>query len=303
VAFGGVEIGMPYANREMPSESDSIRLLHEAMDRGINLFDTARSYGRSEYIMGKAFKYRRSQVVICTKAANILTENGVLLDLKEVDEIIDRSLEESLKALETDYIDIYMLHQANDKVLQNEVISDKFTNLRKNGKIRSIGISTYTFAETDLGIDQGIWDVIQLPFNLLNQQHSILFKKVQEANLGVMIRSVLFRGMLSGHTVALHPSLIEIENWVRKFEDMLRDEWTDLAALAIKFALSYDTVSSVLVGIDKMEYLHRAVKVANGQYLSAEFLKELETMAYPDPDFLNLHEWDKKGWLNERIRD
>lgn len=71
IAFGGVEIGIPYGigvsiKTDMISESEAICLLHEAIDSGINIFDTARMYGASESIMGRAFKGRRDQVVICT---------------------------------------------------------------------------------------------------------------------------------------------------------------------------------------------------------------------------------------------
>ena len=72
IAFGGVEIGMSYgigvnSHNDMLSEKEAIRLLHEAADTGINFFDTARAYGKSEHIMGKAFADRRESVVISTK--------------------------------------------------------------------------------------------------------------------------------------------------------------------------------------------------------------------------------------------
>ena len=297
VAFGGVEIGMPYANQKMPSESEAIRLLHEAVDQGVNFFDTARSYGRSELIMGKAFGQRRSQVVICTKVANLLTDQGRLLKDEKLEEVIDQSLSTSLEALQTDYVDVFMLHQVSDALLQSGVVMDKFSSLKKSGKIRSTGISTYSLAETKLVVQQGFWDVIQLPYHLLNQEHAILFNQIRSANLGLIVRSVLFRGLLGQQVQPLHPALTDVEELLRNLRHWAENVGLDLPSLAINFALSSDAVSSALVGIDTLAYLHQAVKVSGSKRLTTELLKELKSMAYPDPSFLNLHQWDKNGWL------
>ena len=70
-----------------------------------------------------------------------------------------------------------------------------------------------------------------------------------------------------------------------------------MSDLATKFVLSHKEVSSVLVGIDKPEYLQSALNVADGHYLDRETLNSAKELAYPDPDFLDLQMWAKKGWL------
>ena len=78
---------------------------------------------------------------------------------------------------------------------------------------------------------------------------------------------------------------------------MLIETVSSLSDLATKFVLSSKEVSSVLVGIDKPEYLQSALAVADGNYLDRDAIVRARQLAYPDPEFLNLPMWDRKGWL------
>ncbi|CAG5002429.1 hypothetical protein DYBT9275_02889 [Dyadobacter sp. CECT 9275] len=301
IAFGGVEIGMPYGigvtgREDMLSEKDAIYLLHEAQEKGINFFDTARLYGESESIMGKAFEKRRDDVVIATKC-NHFRKDGKLLPDKDLKPFIENSVQESLRALRTDYLDIFMLHQADTEILKNQVIAEAFSELKDKKVIRATGASTYAAAETELAVDTGSWDIIQLPFNLMDQRHSICFQQAGQKGVGLVIRSVLMKGLLSDRGRNLHPALTEVEKHIQGYYKLVGDQFPDLPTLATQFALSFENVSAVLVGIDKMEYLYKALATANGQYMSQEQLKEAEQLTYPDPAFLNLPHWDRMGWL------
>ena len=297
ISFGGVEIGMPYINDHIPSEKESVWLLRQAVDQGINSFDTARAYGLSEYLMGKAFQDIRSKLVISTKPSHFLNKRGKLPDKYTFEQLIDKSLSESLKALGTDYIDIYTLHQANSQIINSTMISDKLHTLKELGIIRAIGISTYEAGDTKMAINHPTWEVIQLPFNLLNQEHGKLFHLAEQMGVGIIIRSVLCRGLLSSWDLPWHTALSEIQKHITRMKIKFGTAWPNLPSLATKFALSYDSILSVLVGIDKVEYLNKACEVANGNYLSDEFRMEIEKMAFPRPDFLNIHQWIENGWL------
>lgn len=297
VAFGGVGIGMPYAGQPMPSERDSIALLHKALDEGINYYDTARMYGISEELMGKAFHDRRDQVILNTKCIHFLDDQGRIPDGLEVKKTILDSFHQSLKALQTEYIDVFMLHQSSLDILQNDEVAQVFTDLRQAGKVRAIGASTYTLQESKLCIDSGVWQVIQVPFNLMDQQQRELFPSAVERGIGLIIRSVLFRGYLTDKPLDLPPQLSEVENHIRQFAALTGRDIRDLVTLAMKFVLSYPAVSAVLVGMDQMEHLTKALEVADGAYFDPGFLDQLEEMAYPDPAFLNFSHWVKNGWL------
>lgn len=302
VAFGGVEIGIPYGigvktAADMLSETEAIKLLHTAIDSGINFFDTARMYGDSERIMGEAFRGFRNEVIIATKCRHLRNEDGSLPKNSKLNELIKASLNESLKALQTDYVDIFMLHQADLEILRNEAIPTIFLNLKKEGKFRATGVSTYTTEETKKAIETRAWDIIQLPFNLMDQRQETLFSLAENERVGIVIRSVLMKGLLSDRGKGLHPALEEVEQHIKCFDELLVDVSYNLATLATKFALSFPEVSSVLVGIDRPEYLHKSLQAANGIYLDNNKLAKAKELSYPDPVFLNLPYWDKMNWL------
>lgn len=301
LAFGCVEIGMPYgigvkSVQDMPGESASIHLLQTALEAGINFFDTARLYGNSENIISKAFKGCRSQVVIATKCGHFHGNPGIQ-SFEDIKQVIETSLRESMSALQTDYVDVYMLHQADIPILLNDNVREIFASLKQSGLIRATGVSTYTNQQTELAIDQGGWDVIQVPFNLMDQRQAALFNKAETNGTGLIIRSVLLKGLLSDKGKNLHPALAEVERHIKHYDMLTNMLDVNLSTLATRFALSFPQVSAILVGIDKLNYLKQSVAAANGQYLSVELLKQAKSLAYPDPVFLDLPEWDRQGWL------
>jgi aryl-alcohol dehydrogenase-like predicted oxidoreductase len=301
IAFGGVEIGIPYgigvnSREDMLSREQAIELLHEALAKGINFFDTARLYGDSESIMGEAFHDKRKKVILSTKCKHFKDSEGNIPGYNALKNIIETSLEESLSYLRTDYVDIFMLHQADFQILNNDDVKQIFTELKASGKTRAIGASTYTSEETKTAIEKG-WDVIQLPFNLMDQQQAQNFKYAEEKGVGVIVRSVLMKGLLSDKGRDLHPALEEVETHIKKYSTLLSQDITEISTLATKFALSFNEVSSVLVGIDRSEYLDKALFALSGKLLNQSDLSKAKDLAYPYPEFLDLPKWDRLGWL------
>ncbi|GGC13978.1 D-threo-aldose 1-dehydrogenase [Parapedobacter defluvii] len=302
IAFGGVEIGIPYgigvkSEADMLTEADAIKLLHNALGHGINFFDTARLYGESERIMGNAFFGRRQETILATKCRHLRDSEGKIPPYAALNELVRTSLKESLRALRTDYIDLYMVHYADIDLLANEDVLNLFTKLREEGTVRAIGVSVYKTEETRQAIQAHVWNAIQLPFNLMDQSQGQYFNDAAQNGIGIIVRSVLMRGMLSDRRAKLHPALKDVETHLAKYRELLRAGFTDLPQLATKFALAHPEVSAVLVGIDKQAYLEDALNAVKGVYMDDDLLKEAQALAYPDPAFLNLAEWDKNGWL------
>ncbi len=302
ISFGGVEIGCPYgigvnSEADMISQSEAIGLIREALDRGINFFDTAHVYGKSEMIIGRALRDRRNQAVLCTKCGSLLDEKGRLLPQQEIAKVIDQSFQQSLQNLQTDYLDVYMIHNANREILDNPDILEIMTRYRQKGPVRSIGLSVYTGEETEKAIQSDVWDVIQLPIHLMDQRHSEHFTAARQRNIALVARSVLFKGILTDRGRDLHPALASVIKHREKCTAFLGKDVPSLSQLATKFVLSFPEITSVLVGIDRADYLHAAVEVADGGYFDESRMSLLRKLQYPDPDFLDLTEWRKKGWL------
>lgn len=304
ISFGTASIGLPYgigvnSTSNMPTEQDSVDLLQEALDSGINFFDTALAYGKSEQIMGKVFKDRREEAVICTKPAHFYDSfSGQSLPCdNEIKSKLNNSLEQSLSRLQTDYIDIYMSHDGTEEVINNETVIDFYQQKKREGTIRATGVSVYTLGQSLAAINSGMWDVIQLQFNLMDQQQLQAIELAQKKGVGIVVRSALFKGILTDRGSNLHPELKPIQDHRQKCLKLLNGNKMTLSEFATKFVLSCKGVSSVLVGIDKPEYLNRALSVADGNSLNDKMLENAKLLAFPDPEFLNLPMWDRKGWL------
>ena len=302
VSFGTVSLGVPYGiavsgKEDMICEKDAVELLRSALDKGINFFDTARAYGCSEERIGKAFKDERQNVVIATKCSHLHDDNEQLPSDSELKRIIDSSLNESLSALQTDYVDIYMMHNADLNILSNQTIVETFSEYKKNGLARAIGVSTYSVAETKKAIESGIWDVVQLAYNLMDQSQGELFSLAEQKGVGIVVRSVLFKGILTDRGRSLHPELKAVEKHREVYNELLSKDIPTLSDLATKFVLSHKQVSSVLVGIDKSEYLDSALAVADCNYLDEKTLNRAKELGFAEPEFLDLPMWNQKGWL------
>ena len=302
ISFGTVSLGVPYgigidSKEDMISEKDAVWLLRSALDEGINFFDTARGYGCSERRIGNAFKDRREEVVISTKCGHLYDNNKQMFSESKLMEVIENSLKESLLALQTDYIDVYMIHGASLEMLSNKIIAEVFSEYKRKGLARAIGVTTYSVAETKKAIESGIWDVIQLAYNLIDQRQGKLFSLAEQNGVGIVVRSVLLKGILTDRGRNLHPELKSVQKHREVYNELLGKDVPSLPDLATKFVLSQREVSSVLIGIDKPEYLQSALMAVAGNYPYKKILDRARELAYPDPDFLDLHKWDVKGWL------
>ena len=302
IAFGGAEIGLPYgmgitSEADMLSQTDAVDLLHASVDAGINFFDTARLYGTSEAIMGKAFHDRRDRVLIATKCGHFREPDGSLPVAATLRKRIEASLQKSLSELQTDYVDVYMVHSASQEMLQSEEVARIFSDLKASGAIRSTGASLYSVEEAKTAIDSGAWEVIQSAFNLMDQRQESLFNEAVQRGVGLVIRSVLMRGLLTEKGKNLHPALQPVESHIAKYQELVGEVAPDLSTLATRFALSFPAVSSILVGIDRLTYLHQSLEAANGRYMNEKMVGRARELAYPDPTFLNFPHWDKMGWL------
>jgi aryl-alcohol dehydrogenase-like predicted oxidoreductase len=219
------------------------------------------------------------------------------LSYDEISGMINGSLQISLQNLKTDYVDVLMSHNGQLEYQRSKSFLRSFDDMKQKGLTKFLGISVYSVDESLEAINSGIWDVIQLPYNLMDQRQGEVFELAKEKGVGIVVRSVLFKGILTDNRRALHPALKSIDEHCELYRGLLDDGVCSLSELATRFVLSQDGVSSVLVGIDKFEYLEQALKVTGGKPLAEPVLERAKLMSYPDPDFLDLPKWSREGWL------
>lgn len=164
-AVGGHNL-YPNLNEEVGKD-----LVHKALDNGINLLDTAFIYGpkRSEELIGEVLKERgnRAEAVIATKGAHKIVGDEVLLDNSPA--FLKQSVEDSLKRLQTDYIDLYYIHFPDKNTPKDEAVG-ALKELKDEGKIRSIGVSNFSLDQLKEANKDGYVDVVQGQYNLIQRE-------------------------------------------------------------------------------------------------------------------------------------
>src|ERR1700761_833176 len=187
-----------------PDHADSIRIIHAALDGGINFVDTADVYsaGESEEIVGQALRDRRDDVVLATKAHSPMGEDVNMRGNSR--RWIVREVDNSLRRLQTDYIDLYQVHRPDPETDIDETLS-ALSDLVRSGKVRAIGSSTFPASE----IVESHWVAERrglARFRTEQPPYSILDRGIEREvlpisakyGIGVLVWSPLAKGMLTG---------------------------------------------------------------------------------------------------------
>lgn len=223
-------------------EAESIRIIHRALDAGINFVDTANMYngGESERIVGKALQGRRDQVVLATKVKNRMGDGPNDAGLSRYH--ILNQMEESLRRLGTDHIDLYYLHAPDYDTPLEESLAAMDT-LVQQGKVRYIACSNYYAWQVCAGLwlserhNWASYSCVQPLYNIVNRDAEVeLLPVCQEYGLGVVTYSPLARGVLTGKYLpgqALPADSRAARGDVRIREAELREE-SFVAAEALK---------------------------------------------------------------------
>jgi len=182
------------------TDSESLSAIDTALELGVNFIDTSDAYGSgySESLLGKALKGRREKIIVATKGGNVMT--GPNRGKRNfAPEYIDGVLHESLKRLQTDWIDLYQLHNPTVDVIENGEVWELLERRKQEGKIRHYGVSINTMEEGIAAVKTGRSDTVQVEYNLLTQEPAEkIFPLAQAANVAIIARVPLRRGILTG---------------------------------------------------------------------------------------------------------
>jgi L-galactose dehydrogenase len=199
VSVAGLGCGGPsrLGRRDNKSDPECVALVRQALDLGVNFVDTAESYGTEE-IVGKAIaEVPREKIIISTKKA------FPLADRKHPAKEVRKGLEQSLRKLRTDYVDVYHVHgvEPEDYDYASTEVLPHLVKLRDEGKIRFVGI-TEAFVEDpnhrmlEQALKDGHWDIIMVGFNLLNQSaRNRVFAKTVADNVGTLVMFAVRRAL------------------------------------------------------------------------------------------------------------
>ncbi|MDE0087827.1 MAG: aldo/keto reductase [Candidatus Poribacteria bacterium] len=288
-SYGGGDYWGPQA------QSDVTAVVHAALDAGINFFDTAEGYndGRSEEALGIALKDRRHEAIIGTKVS-----------IPDPDSIREHC-EASLHRLQTDYVDIYMIHWPHDEIAIEESMAE-LTRLREDGLVRAIGVSNFGVSQLTAVIETGTeLAVNQLCYNLLSRAIEVeLLPLCQEHNVGILGYMPLLQGLLTGKYKNAE-EMLPVHSRFRHFRDdrpmathgeegaeeevfetlkgirkIAEDEQIPMSRLAIAWTMAKPGITCMLVGTRNVDELIENLRVIEWAP-SADVIDRLDKLTTP----------------------
>lgn len=295
ISLGTVEIGVEYGIQRAgkpnrPCRNDAIRLLDYAVHSGINLFDTAPNYGISEELVGEAVGGRSD----CHVASKVSIPAGGRSrpSGKELDREINLSIEKSLRSLRRNVIDVVQIHNADLEVIRRGDIASALLRAKKSGKARFLGASLYGEDAALAAIDAGCFDVIQLPYNILDQRMAQkVFSSARQSGVGIIGRSALLKGVLTDRSASLPDELRTLRQASDDVVSGFGIAPDILPQFAIRFCLSSAAVSAVLVGAGNRREIDIAINAASSGRLDDERLETALNLAMYDEELLNPTNW------------
>ncbi|MEO0537415.1 MAG: aldo/keto reductase [Cyanobacteria bacterium P01_A01_bin.123] len=269
-------------NLQGGNRKQAIATLQQALDAGINFYDTADSYGQgqSERLLGKAFKNKRDQVTFATKAGYGLSSMGALAakvkpilkplvrmlkpqggslaqakgSLSRQDfskDYLTQSVEGSLRRLQTDYLDIFMLHSPPTEIIKVGNAFETLAMLKQQGKLRYYGVSCETLEDALLCLEVSDISALQVEINLLDQRAvTELLPTAQQAGIAIVARQPFASGKLfQGSEDPDEQAGIE------RYRELAGQCDCSISHLALQFVHQLDGVSVVIAGANSVKHL------------------------------------------------
>lgn len=277
IGLGCMGMSEFYGNRD---DAESIKVVHKAIEMGINLIDTADMYGSgdNEILLGKALKDKREKIILATKFGFVRTEDKNSRGINGSPEYVRSACEASLKRLNTDYIDLYYLHRVDANVPIEETVG-AMAELVKEGKIRHIGLSEASIETMEKAIKVH-------PISALQTEYSLWSRDAEDGIIGFCAQheisfiaySPLGRGFLSGQIKSIDDleasdyrrtsPRYQGENFQKNLqlvtiiEKLAREKGCTASQLAIAWVLSRGEHIIPIPGTKRLKYLEENIGAA-----------------------------------------
>ncbi len=303
IGFGAWTIGLDWWGKKI-DDDEAIRMLKRAYDLGINFYETADMYGngKSEKIVSQAFKDMRDEVVYSTKWGYDMYDAIQIghneLPQKHNPEFLKYALQQSLNRLQTDYIDVYSLHNPKMDAIKNDNLFISLDKLVQSTKIKSHGVALGPAIgwkdEGLLAIEKRNITCLQTVYNVLEQDPGRAFLNAVRKNnndVGIMVRVPDASGVLTGKVNEKtafdkndHRSnrkkewILEAMQKVEKMKPIANARGWSISQLAIKFILSQKEISIVLPTVIDVGEIESFAEMADGNYLNENEMAEIANL-------------------------
>jgi L-galactose dehydrogenase len=280
IGFGGSALGGAFGDID-PGEG--MRAVHLAVDSGINFFDTSPYYGitLAETRLGEALAGRRERIMLATKCGRYGTAEFDFSAKRVI-----ASMDESLRRLQTDYVDLFQVHDlefGNAQQIIDETLP-ALRQLQQQGKARYIGITGYPLKPLRRIAEAAPVDSIlsYCHYNLMNtDMDEVLTAFARERGIGLINAAALHMGILTGHgPQEWHPAPQAVREAGRKAAEFCRSHGVDISEVALRFSLDHPYVSSTLVGMANTRQVEASLKLLHTS-TDPELLRQVEAILAP----------------------
>ncbi len=245
--LGTVQFGLNYGINNVTgklSANDIFHILDYAFDNGIDSLDTAEVYGDANETIGSYHNNRQHRFKINNK---FRYQPGI--NLPDI-------IKSSLLNLNINQFEVLSFHAFSDYSNYPEVIHE-LKEFKSRGLIKKIGISIYTNDEFAKVIGDKLIDVIQLPYNVLDNENlrGSLIKKAKENFKEIHVRSVFLQGLIFADEDSLKQNLSPIKYYIGRIKDLCKNQSIDLQSLALSYVAFNESIDKILIGVDNQDQL------------------------------------------------
>lgn len=277
LGFGAMELRGPVRNGPDITDEQTGQVLNAVLDAGINFIDTSPDYGLSEERIGKFISHRRSEYFLaskcgCVPGANMGDPQGHI----HTAEVVRAGVEQSLRRMKTDYLDLCQFHQSlTRQEFEEHGALQELLRLQQEGKVRYVGVSA-TLPNMDEQIAMGVFDAFQVPYSAIQREHEAVIERASDAGAGIVIRGGAARGTPTDWESRWYYMLAgsEMKNrWEQAALDELLDGM-DRMEFTVRFTLSLPALDTTIIGTSNPDHLRANLAAAQRGPLPADVVEE-----------------------------
>ena len=285
--LGSAQLGMNYGINNSFGQinvADAMKILTFAYENGITFIDTAPIYGNAHKVIGDFHRLNENSKF------KIITKIPSNFNFQNIDSLVDEFLNE----LNVEKIEVLHFHSFMDYIkLERDFLKEFINRLKKSGKVESLGVSIYSNFEVDDLLKDNLIDIVQLPFNLLDNNNLRMESINNLRNSGKIIhsRSAFLQGLFFLKISEIKN--FEIKTLIIKLNEICIENDITMEELALQYCLTQESIDYVLIGVDSLSQLIRNIKISKN-IISKTVVNQIEEIIISDPLLINPNKWSIK---------
>lgn len=285
VILGTVQMGLAYGinnSKGKISFKNSCEILLKAFELGISTLDTAEVYGNAHHVIGEFHKLNsKIKFDIITKVPHDLNFN-----------LIEEKVKTYIEHLNVDCLEVLMFHSF-DSYNNNPQIIDTLNRIKSQGLIKNIGVSIYTNNQMEALLFDDAITVVQLPFNLLDNEsvRGELIQKLKDAGKIVHTRSAFLQGLFFKESSDKNEVFQKLSSQLIEIRRIANDQNISISSLALGYCLQQKNIDQVLIGVDSISQLINNIESTN-YTINQEVVNKINALKVENLDLLNPSLWN-----------